>query len=117
MDGMVDGWIARVHGGIFGAASHIAATLRKHKAVLAGAGKRDQKWHRHSVHSHGRAVQVDPIKPVLKAPGSILLKQRCDGPLSNVAFNSACAATARVLAARHGRAVQVEPMQPVLKTP
>jgi len=31
-------------------------------------------------------VQVDPIKPVAKAPGTILLKQRCDGPLSNLAF-------------------------------
>ena len=35
----------------------------------------------------GRVVQVDPVKPVLKAPGSMLLKLRCDGPLSNVAFN------------------------------
>jgi len=37
----------------------------------------------------GRAVQVDPITPVLKPPGSgsMLLKLRCDGPLSNVAFN------------------------------
>jgi len=32
-------------------------------------------------------VQVDPIKPVLTAPGSILLKLRCDGPLSNFAFD------------------------------
>jgi len=31
--------------------------------------------------------QVHPIKPVLKAPGTILVKLRCDGPLSNVAFN------------------------------
>jgi len=31
-------------------------------------------------------VQVDPIRPVLKAPGPILLKPGCDGPLSNVAF-------------------------------
>jgi hypothetical protein len=35
----------------------------------------------------GRAVQVDPIKPVLKPPGLMLLKLRCDGPLSKVAFN------------------------------
>ena len=34
----------------------------------------------------GKAVQVDPIKHVSKAPGTILLKLRCDGPLSNVAF-------------------------------
>ena len=35
----------------------------------------------------GRAVQVDPIKPMLKAPGTILLALRCDEPLSNFAFN------------------------------
>jgi len=35
---------------------------------------------------HGRAVQVDPIKPPLKAPGSKRLKLINDGPLSNVAF-------------------------------
>jgi len=35
----------------------------------------------------GGAVQVKPMKPVLKAPGSMLLKLRCDGPLSNFAFN------------------------------
>jgi hypothetical protein len=35
----------------------------------------------------GRAVQVDPIKPTLKAPGSKLSTRRCDGPLSNFAFN------------------------------
>jgi hypothetical protein len=34
----------------------------------------------------GRAVPVDPIKPILKAPGSILLKLRCNGSLSNLAF-------------------------------
>ena len=31
-------------------------------------------------------MQVAPIKPVLKAPGTILLKLRCDKPLSNIAF-------------------------------
>jgi hypothetical protein len=31
-------------------------------------------------------MQLDPIKLVLKAPGTILLKLRCDGPLSKVAF-------------------------------
>ena len=29
----------------------------------------------------GRVVQVEPMKPMLKAPGYMLLKQRCDGPL------------------------------------
>ena len=32
-------------------------------------------------------MQVDPIKLVLKAPGSILLKLINDGPLSNLASN------------------------------
>jgi len=35
----------------------------------------------------GRAVQVDPIKPVMKAPGSLHLTLRRDRPVSNVAFN------------------------------
>ena len=34
----------------------------------------------------GEAVQVDPVKPMLKPPGTMLLKVRSDGPLSNVAF-------------------------------
>jgi hypothetical protein len=32
-------------------------------------------------------VHVEPIKPVLKAPGSPLLRLRYDGPLSNFAFS------------------------------
>ena len=36
---------------------------------------------------HGRAVQVDPIKPTLKSPGAKRLKLICDDPLSNFAFN------------------------------
>jgi len=31
-------------------------------------------------------LTLNPIKPVLKAPGTTLLKLRCHGPLSNVAF-------------------------------
>ena len=33
-----------------------------------------------------RAVQVDPIQPALKAPGTERLKLIYDGPLSNFAF-------------------------------
>ena len=36
---------------------------------------------------HGREVQVEPIKPTLKAPGTKRLKPKCDEPLSNFAFN------------------------------
>ena len=32
-------------------------------------------------------MHVEPMRPVLKAPGSILLKVRYDGPLSKFAFN------------------------------
>jgi len=37
--------------------------------------------------AHGRAVQVDPIKPTLKAPGIELLKLKFDESLSNFGFN------------------------------
>jgi len=37
--------------------------------------------------SLGRAVQVDPINPTLKAPGTECLKLKCDEPLSMFAFN------------------------------
>jgi len=32
-------------------------------------------------------VQVDPIKPKLKLPGTNRLKLQCDEPLSNIALN------------------------------
>jgi len=35
---------------------------------------------------HGRAVQVFPIKPKLKPPGTKRLKLKCDVLLSNYAF-------------------------------
>jgi len=38
------------------------------------------------VQHHGRAVQVDPMKPTLKAPGTKRLKPKCHEPLSNFAF-------------------------------
>ena len=34
----------------------------------------------------GRAVQVDPIKPTLKPPGTERLKLKCDSQLSTFAF-------------------------------
>ena len=39
-----------------------------------------------SVASLGRAVQVDPIKPTLKAPGTNRLTLKCDEPVSTFAF-------------------------------
>jgi len=35
----------------------------------------------------GRAAQVDPIKPTLKAPGTKRLTLKCDDPLSSFGFN------------------------------
>jgi len=35
---------------------------------------------------HGRAVQVDPVKPMLKPPGTKHLKLKCDILLSTSAF-------------------------------
>jgi hypothetical protein len=40
----------------------------------------------HGVQRLGKAVQVNPIKITLKAPGSERLKLRCDEMLSNFAF-------------------------------
>jgi len=39
-----------------------------------------------AAHVLGRAVQVDPIKPVLKAPGTKLSKLKYDQLLSSFAF-------------------------------
>jgi hypothetical protein len=39
------------------------------------------------VGAHGRPVQVDPIKPTLKAPGSKRLKLKSEELLSSFAFN------------------------------
>ena len=36
--------------------------------------------------AHGRVVQVDPIKPTLKATGTKRLKLKYDEPPSNFAF-------------------------------
>jgi len=35
----------------------------------------------------GRALQVNPIKPTLKAPGTMRLKLNCDELLSSFALN------------------------------
>ena len=54
-------------------------TLRHGAArAFAGAGApRDD---------HGRVVQVDPINPTLKAPGTKRLKLKCDDMVSSFAF-------------------------------
>jgi len=60
----------------------------------------------------GRAVQVEPMKPVLKAPGTMLLKLRCDEPLSHFPFNSICAATPGAAGPPRHRAAHRHPHRP-----
>jgi hypothetical protein len=78
--------------------------------------------------TQGRAVQVDPVKPVMKPPGSKHLKLKCDILLSHFAFksnlrryNKLRAENSTLLqdiaAVNRGRAVQVDPIKPKLKPP
>ena len=72
-------------------------------------------------------MQVDPIDPTLKAPGSKRLKLNCDEPLSNFAFkfnlrrySMSIADGSPGFAGSYdeeylGRAVQVDPIKPTLK--
>jgi len=70
---------------------------------------------------HGRAVQVKPMKPMLKAPGTKRLKLKYIKLLSRFAFNfNLRRYTMRRRCARwwvRGRAVQVDPIKPTLKAP
>ena len=54
-----------------------------HHGVVAAAaeGPRDDP------RAPGEAVQLAPIKPTLKPPGTERLKPKCDDPLSNFAFS------------------------------
>jgi hypothetical protein len=49
---------------------------------MAGGMQGEAPW----IFRHGRAVQVDPIKPTLKAPGTKRLKLNFDTLISNVLF-------------------------------
>ena len=51
--------------------------LRGGAGLLAAAGRR---------RGHGKAVQVNLMKPTLKPPGTKRLKPKYDEPLSNFAF-------------------------------
>ena len=59
-------------------------------------------------HLQGEPVQVDPMKPVLKAPGYVILKLEYDGLLSSFGLISTCAATPR----RCGAASTAPPWPP-----
>ena len=75
--------------------------------------------------ARGGVVQVAPIKPTLKAPGTKRLKLKHDELLSNFAFKFTlrrftveCGRVCRGGCTwRHGRAVHVDPMKPKLKAP
>ena len=90
--------------------------LRGGAGLLAAAGRR---------RGHGKAVQVNLMKPTLKPPGTKRLKPKYDEPLSNFAFNVNLRryAVERGVAGGcatedlHGRAVQVDPIKPTLKPP
>jgi hypothetical protein len=62
--------------------------LRRYTALVqAGAGRRVARARaRHGHPCLGEPVQVDPIKPTLKAPGIKLLKLKYDISLSKFAF-------------------------------
>ena len=68
----------------------LAAGSKRDNSTLNGAGpvnlnKRDSSTQ--SRLSRGRPVQVDPIKPTLKAPGTKRLKLKHDILLSSFSFN------------------------------
>jgi len=52
-------------------------------ALQPGQGQQEQELEQ----KQGRPVQVEPIEPMLKAPGTKRLKLRYDESLSNFAFN------------------------------
>jgi hypothetical protein len=56
----------------------------------------------------GRAVQVDPMKHTLKAPGSKHLKLECDKLLSSFAFSFDATARAHTWAFTHRRQLRRE---------
>jgi len=62
-----------------------------HESLVIGAGIPRQRCGGGagdgSAGIRGRVVQIDPMKPVLKAPGPMLSKLRYYGPLSNFAFS------------------------------
>ena len=53
-------------------------------------------------------MQVEPIKPMLKAPGAKRLKLKVKDSLSTLAFKSACAATMRLSKITPSRGLCIE---------
>ena len=63
--------------------------MLRRRTLLGGeaAGQRPGGQAAPAAGHRGRALQVDPIKPALKPPGSKRLELIYDGPLSKFAFN------------------------------
>jgi hypothetical protein len=101
---------------------------------------RSDGQHPHAAGTQGRAVQVDPIKPRLEAPGTKRLKLKYNHTIKcfqfcfNFAFNQLAPLHQglrgsaenvgelrrqhqRGRAGHYGRAVQVDPIKPTLKAP
>jgi hypothetical protein len=58
------------------------------KPLLHGRGAaRHLVPHQQKERQHGKAVQVEPMKPMLKPPGTQRLKPKYDNLLSSFAFN------------------------------
>ena len=55
----------------------------------------------------GGVVQIDPMKPKLKAPGAQRLTLNCDEPLSSIAFKITLRRYSEGLAPLHGRACEM----------
>ena len=62
-------------------------------------------------------MQVDPIKPTLKAPGSKRLKLEYEKLLSNCAIIFRLRRYSWAAGLGQGEAVQVDPVEPMLKAP
>jgi hypothetical protein len=76
-----------LHPGVLVNSTAVGGSLQCLRRTVLQAGVPDGGGGDHSAAAMlGRAVQVDPIKPKMKAPGSMLLKLRCDEPPSNFAF-------------------------------
>ena len=58
----------------------------RRRRALREPGRGGRRGRRRAIYQPGKAVQVDPIKPTLKAPGTKRLKLKYVEPFSNFAF-------------------------------
>jgi hypothetical protein len=60
--------------------------LGKDQAEFLGRNFRLKMYPRGNYYE-GRSVQIEPMKPIFEAPGSVHLTLKCDGPLYEFGFN------------------------------